>query len=83
MNELKVVSVEEVKEAVHKNGFNFIACRPLSKHPDDWYLHVVLAHRDSDKEYVTWVYNASLGGLYEGRYTKDGRVARDDFHTRV
>jgi hypothetical protein len=79
----KIVTVEEVKQAVAEvPGFQYIADRPFSKHPDDWYLRMVLAYKESRKEYVTWLYNASLGGLHEGRYTQDQRVAMDDFHSR-
>jgi hypothetical protein len=79
----KIVTLEEVKAAVQEAGFHFIADRHLSSHPDDWYLRVVLAFRESPrKEYVTWIYNASLGGLHEGRYTQDQQQASDDFHNR-
>jgi hypothetical protein len=80
-----MVTTEEIREAVSEvNGFQYMADRPLTNHPDDWYLRMVLARREQPREeYVTWVYNASIGGLHEGRYTRDQRQAMDDFHTRA
>jgi hypothetical protein len=78
-----IVTVDEIKEKVAAAGFHYIADRAVSKHPDDWYLRIVMAFRERPRqEYVTWVYNASSGGLTDGRYTEDRRIAMDTFHSR-
>ena len=77
-----VVTVEEVKEAVEKVGYQYIADRPVSNHVDDWYLRIVLARREEPrKEMVTWVYNR-YSGLVEGMYTQNEEYAREHFLTR-
>lgn len=54
-----------VKE-VERVGYTYLDHRPLTNHPDDWYLQVVLAKNDS--EYVVWLYNATTNSLNEGNY---------------
>ncbi len=67
---------KDIKEDVQEIGYNYIADRPLSTHPADWYLRVVLGN--NKRGYATWIYNAELGGLHEGHYDME----RDDFLTR-
>ena len=54
-----------VKE-VERVGYTYLDHRPLTNHPDDWYLQVVLAK--NDREYVVWLYNATTNSLNEGNY---------------
>jgi hypothetical protein len=82
MMETKMVNVYDVIEAVEKVGYKWIASRNLSNHPDDWYLKVVLAYRESDGEWVVWLYNAERKGLHEGYYTKSGDNARNKYLTK-
>jgi hypothetical protein len=71
---------KEIKEAVAELEYQYVADRPLTTHPDDWYLRVVLAH--NNREHVTWIYNASLGGLHEGHYMMSIQAAHEDFLER-
>ncbi len=71
---------KDIKKATEKAGFNYIADRPLTNHPDDWYLRVVLGY--NEREHATWIYNASLGGLHEGHYMMTRERASDDFNER-
>lgn len=79
MNVTNYVSVDEVVKAVEDVGFKWIASRNISSHPDDWYLKVVMAYRESTSEWVVWLYNASLKGLHEGYYTFDVESARNKY----
>jgi predicted methyltransferase len=76
------VSVEETIEAVEKAGFKWVAVRNLTSHPGDWHLKVVLAYRESNAEWVVWLYNATDKGLHEGYYTKNGEVARIKYQNK-
>jgi predicted methyltransferase len=82
MELVNYVSVDEVVEAVEEVGFKWVASRNISSHPDDWYLKVVYAYRESNAEWVVWLYNATTKGLYEGYYTKDNERARDKYLTK-
>ena len=72
---------KEVKAEVQRIGFHYVSDRPLTSHPDDWYLRVVQGFKDNG-EHATWLYNASLKGLCEGKYNMDQRTATEDFLTR-
>jgi len=84
---MRFITKEEIKKAIEevKGGWQYKADRPFSDHHGDWYLRVVSAERVWDngmKEYVTWVYNASVGGLGEGRYTFSKEIAEEDYRTK-
>lgn len=50
-----------------KNGYDLIEMRKLPNQAND-YLRYVLAHNEGSKEYVTWLLNLSVEGLYYGHY---------------
>jgi hypothetical protein len=78
----QTVSQQDIKAEVESIGWEFLAARPISYHPADWYLHIVLAARPNRTEYTTWIYNASLGGLHGGRYTVSLEQAEKDYAYR-
>jgi hypothetical protein len=78
MEQQKVRS-EDVIAEVESVGWNYLDHRPYSDYPGDWYLHIVLAARPNRTEYVTWIYNASLGGLHGGRYFVSHVCAMTDY----
>lgn len=47
-------------------GYEIIAQRPRSEHPDDTHLLVVMGKRG--KDYVVWTYNHKVGGYSSGSY---------------
>jgi hypothetical protein len=63
-----------------------LAVQPLSDHPGDDYLRIVLClvHGTFDCEFVTWLVNLQSGGFFEGHYFREGelRAAVEDFHAR-
>lgn len=64
-----------------------LATRPLTAHPDDHYLSVVLRKREDGYEpYVTHIHNSTLaegqGGYVEGHYFEKYEDALEDFKTR-
>ena len=80
---------ENLKECVADAGFHYISDRPVSKHPDDWYLRIAYGWRmigGDITEYASWVYNAELGAkgsLHQGHYTwNDREAAGKDYMTR-
>lgn len=65
--------MNDIQVVVDNAGYFYISDRPLSTHPDDWYLRCVVAFKmiDDRTEYVTWIYNATLGengSLNSGHY---------------
>lgn len=59
-----------------------IATRPLTNHPDDAHLTVVL-HKNFKGEYVTHIHNSCDGGYHHGHYFgNDLDKATADFKTR-
>jgi hypothetical protein len=63
---------------------NIKAYRPLSSHPDDDYLRVILRHNNEDlyTPYCTHLYNSKDEGFYEGHYFKTLDEALEDFKVR-
>lgn len=60
----------------------FLAQRPVSDHPGDHYLSIVL-HKNFKGEYVTHLYNSEDKGLYCGHYHGDDYdKALEDFKNR-
>lgn len=55
--------------------------KPYSKHPADNYLEIVLAAWGTC-EWVTWLYNKSMGGYNEGHYFTDYQEALEDYYKR-
>lgn len=55
---------EEIKKEVERVGFNLVATKPTK----DDNIKSVHAFCEKRKEYVTWIYNVSMGGLYNGHY---------------
>lgn len=47
--------------------FELLGFRPLTAHPEDWYLWAVMARR-SDGSFATWTYNATDHGFASGHY---------------
>jgi len=82
MTEVREIKKSEIQAEVESLGWDFIAARPISYQPADWYLHIVLAARPNRTEYVTWIFNASLGGLHGGRYTPSLEQAENDYSSR-
>lgn len=75
----------DTKKEVEAIGFHYVADRPFSDIPGDWYLRIVTGWRkrqDGTTEHATWLYNASLGGLHEGHYMMNRHQAIQDFHER-
>lgn len=56
--------------------FNLIGFRPMTEHPDDAYLFVVIAERE-DGTFAKWAYNASDSCFSGGHYDIDLRRALD------
>lgn len=61
--------------------------RPFSMHPEDKYLHIVLARRPykyapDGYEYVTWIHNLSDGAFHQGHYSFEKDEAERDFWER-
>lgn len=54
----------KIKKEVERVGFHLIATKPTN----DSNIKSVLAFSDVNGEYVTWIYNVSMDGLYNGRY---------------
>lgn len=78
---------ENLKEVVSEAGYFYISDRPLSTHPDDWYLRVAFGFKmiGDRSEYGSWVYNATLGekgSMGEGHYITDENTAREDYLSR-
>jgi hypothetical protein len=78
----QTISKHDIITEVKSIGWEYIDHKPYSGHPDDWFLQVVIAARPNRTEYVTWLYNAELGGLHGGRYTNSGENAMKDFLER-
>lgn len=62
-----------VDSCLVKNGYSPVFTCRLSEHPDDYYLFLVIAKYEGTNEYqkgayTSWLYNASVSGLYEGHY---------------
>lgn len=66
---------QDIVKEVERVGYTYLDHRPLTNHPDDWYLQVVLAK--NDREYVVWLFNATRNSLNEGNYleTEEQAVA--------
>ena len=84
---MRKVTTNEIIQAVEEvnGGWAYKDDRAYSSHPGDWYLRIVLAERtwaSGTKEYTTWLYNATLGGLANGRYTFTEATALKDFEER-
>jgi hypothetical protein len=73
---------DDIIEEVKSIGWDYLDHKQYSSHPDDWFLQVVIAARPNRTEYVTWLYNASLGGLHGGRYFVSLESAMTDFNLR-
>ena len=85
MAEKNIVTFEQVKAEVERIGFHLIAERPLTTHPADWYLRVVLARKETSgqpTEYAVWLFNGTRDTLNEGYYTKDRAAAFDKFDSK-
>jgi hypothetical protein len=83
----RLVTVEEVRKAVEKIGFNYVADRALTLHRGDWYLRVVVGFKireDRETEYAVWLLNADRKepGLYEGFYTTDKQEAEEKYKNK-
>lgn len=59
---------EAIRKEVERVGYEYLADKPLTNHPDDWYLRAVMAK--NDREYVVWSYNATTDCLNEGKYVE-------------
>lgn len=57
-----------------------IASRPVSDHPGDRHLEILLCRWRS--EWVTWAYNKQTNDAFHGHYFKDETKARQDFARR-
>ena len=67
------------------DGFNLIAHKMFSSHPDDSYLSLVLVQRVRDGEkldFVVWTYNSEFIGFGGGYYTNDIKEAFKNFNER-
>ena len=67
------------------SGFNLIAHKMFSLHPDDWYLSIVLCERirpNSGSDFVVWTYNCESGGFGGGHYTNCCHKAITNFNER-
>lgn len=80
--EQQEIKKSDIQAEVESIGWELLAARPISYNPGDWYLHIVLAARPNRTEYVTWIFNASLGGLHGGRYTISLEQAERDYAYR-
>lgn len=66
---------------IENDGKKILGQRPLTTHPDDWYLTVVLA--EWNDEYVTWLCNSEGTPFYaEGKYFKNYKDAFEHFMTK-
>ena len=72
-----VKDIKQAVEGIEFGGYEYIGDRPLSSHPDDWYLRVVLGK--NARGYATWLYNAHFKGLFEGHYD----MKEHDFNERT
>lgn len=77
--------VKAIKEEARKvgNGYKVILISRYSAHPGDSHLYMVLAFGGPTQSYVTWLYNASIGGLGYGHYDMDFKTALFDFVNRL
>jgi len=78
------ITVEKMEKLAKEQGFDILASKPVSNHPEDWYLRIVLC-RIPKGEYVTYNYNSTLGdnGSYNlGHYYTDFDTAFADFDKR-
>jgi len=62
--------MNKLNKAISGKKFQLIADRPLSNHPEDRHLRVVLVQlNDSFLEtFAVYLFNADDGGFYEGKY---------------
>ena len=57
--------------------------KPMSLHPADHHLSIVLAFIPKRNEWVTWIHNKSLGGYHAGHYFwNNEESAYNDFTNR-
>ena len=57
--------------------------KPMSDHPGDHYLSIVLAYLPKRNEWVTWIHNKSFGGYGNGHYFWNNEEgAYEDFANR-
>ena len=59
-----VYNYETLEAEVGRHGYEVVQVKQGNGHG----IYVVLAHSDSKKEYVTWIYNAEANGLFSGNY---------------
>jgi hypothetical protein len=83
----RLVTVEEVRKAVEKIGFNYVADRALTLHRGDWYLRVVVGFKireNNSTEYAVWLLNAAREepALYEGYYTDNKQDAEEKYRNK-
>ena len=81
--------VEKMEKLAKEMGnIDIIAGKRVSNHVDDWYLCIAFCriHQENSTEYVTWLYNATLGdngSFNNGHYFSNYDNARHDFEQRT
>jgi hypothetical protein len=65
-----VESIQKTIQLINDKGYDLIAVKPLTAHPDDFYLNIILVDRKTEIEpYVCWLHNTyDKDGLHEGHY---------------
>jgi hypothetical protein len=58
-------------------GFEIVAQRAISTHPEDFHLSRVLGHDGESGKWVVWTYNAESNG-YAGGYYYHGENAEQE-----
>ena len=77
-------SIQKTIDLVNINGYDLLAIKPISAHPDDFYLTAVLVDRHEEyNPYVGWLCNTSGNpGFYYGHYFESLKDAIKHFNER-
>lgn len=65
-----MISHTQIPVIANISGNHIYLRKPISEHPGDTYLEIVLA-TNSRGEFVVWTHNALDGGLNGGQYSDD------------
>jgi len=78
-----VNTLKNATDLITDKDMELLRIKPVSKHPDDWYLCYVLVDRKTTYDtYVTWIYNDTTKEFNWGHYLSDLDDAIEDFDNR-
>jgi hypothetical protein len=70
-----------IMEECEKRGWEFCCCRPVSNHPDDWYLAYCVVVNEKG-ENVSYEFNAERPQFFWGHYFNHLENAMKHFDNR-